>query len=155
MHYNSLKTHCPRRHEYTEENTYIRPKAGRRHCKTCIRISRSERTSLTRRFTRCEQCWGPLSKNRVKYCTDCAPEDGYRKWKQLLGKYGVDAQMWNAMYFEQDGSCLLCPEEATVLDHCHKTGKPRGLLCHPCNAALGHIEKDDWLFKAYTYLKEA
>lgn len=47
----------------------------------------------------------------------------------------------------QDGKCAICGVVASELkraidvDHCHKTGKIRGLICRRCNAALGWIEK--------------
>lgn len=34
-HHNAIKTHCPRNHEYTPENTYTEPKSRKRHCCTC------------------------------------------------------------------------------------------------------------------------
>lgn len=34
-HHNAVKTHCPQGHEYTPENTYIRPGTTHRHCRTC------------------------------------------------------------------------------------------------------------------------
>lgn len=45
---------------------------------------------------------------------------------------------------EQRGLCELCKEPAVSpsLDHCHKTGKCRGVLCRGCNAMLGHIENN-------------
>lgn len=36
---NAKKTHCPRGHEYTEENTYFAPPDGRRMCKPCARAA--------------------------------------------------------------------------------------------------------------------
>lgn len=40
---NAKKTHCPRGHEYTPENTYIQQPQGWRHCKTCYAIRRNLR----------------------------------------------------------------------------------------------------------------
>jgi hypothetical protein len=64
--------------------------------------------------------------------------------------------MWDAMYFEQDGKCLICKErEAVAIDHCHTTGKVRGLLCLGCNTFLGHIESEGRLAAALEYLEES
>jgi hypothetical protein len=69
--------------------------------------------------------------------------------------YGVDAQMFNAMYFEQDGKCLICEQqEAKVVDHCHKTGRVRGLLCPGCNGHLGWMETSGALQRAMNYVAE-
>ena len=40
------------------------------------------------------------------------------------------------------------------IDHCHMTGKIRGLLCGPCNTGLGVYEKKKDLFKRYLNEKE-
>lgn len=61
--------------------------------------------------------------------------------------------------------CELCGEIETVkpveIDHNHKTGKRRGLLCRPCNIRLAWYERGylrtlklEWLEQALTYLKE-
>lgn len=41
------RTHCPRSHEYTPENTYREPR-GYRHCRTCMREAMKERRDATR-----------------------------------------------------------------------------------------------------------
>lgn len=51
IHRNSQKTHCPQRHEYTEENTY-RYKDGRRACRTCIRNQGRENWKARRKRER-------------------------------------------------------------------------------------------------------
>lgn len=82
-------------------------------------------------------------------------------------KVGTTIEEYFRVYEEQGGRCRLCPKQGTlrglgsgakievlVIDHCHETGKFRGLLCHSCNLALGHF-KDDVavLEKAIAYLK--
>jgi hypothetical protein len=40
-----------------------------------------------------------------------------------------------------------------AVDHDHKTGAPRGLLCHTCNAGIGHLHDDpELILKAYYYV---
>lgn len=46
--HNAKKTHCPRGHEYTPENTYVQPK-GSRACRACLKISRRARAQRLRR----------------------------------------------------------------------------------------------------------
>jgi hypothetical protein len=112
----------------------------------------------------CKQCGGIMVATRKSYCQDCAPSDRKHKsgvrynthWANLIRLYGVDRQMWNAMYFDQDGTCLICSEnEAKVLDHNHETGRPRGLLCQPCNGFLGFVEAPGKLDAALKYLEES
>ena len=67
-------------------------------------------------------------------------------WK-LAGKSGIRIATYNEMLFSQDGRCAICgqPEtavqhgkiKALAVDHKHKTGQIRGLLCQRCNMLLG------------------
>lgn len=45
---NAAKTHCPRGHEYSEPNTYVRPSTGSRNCRACMRADRARRTRRAR-----------------------------------------------------------------------------------------------------------
>lgn len=64
---------------------------------------------------------------------------------------------WERIFKEQNGLCKICYLTiATDVDHCHKTGKVRGLLCNPCNLLLGKIEKRPWFISNMTqYLEKA
>lgn len=108
-------------------------------------------------FVECKQCgatYRPHSSKAVVYCLECSPN---RTAYDRLKMYGVDQVMWDAMYFEQDGSCAVClNREATVLDHDHETGALRGLLCQDCNKALGFMRDSvAALGRAITYLEES
>jgi hypothetical protein len=63
--------------------------------------------------------------------------------RALQNKYGVSLAEKAAMYEAQGGLCLICKEaDATELDHCHTSGEIRGLLCIPCNTAIGLLKDD-------------
>ena len=62
---------------------------------------------------------------------------------------GVTEAQYKAMYIEQAGRCGICRQrlyskryKAFAVDHCHSSGKIRGLLCTRCNTGLG-LFKDD------------
>ena len=70
--------------------------------------------------------------------------------KRLQNKYGITLREYNRMLKRQKGVCALCgqPEKAKTrdgkikalaVDHCHDTGKVRGLLCYKCNRSIGGI----------------
>jgi len=109
---------------------------------------------------KCEHCRCEYSHTAAsqKFCRDCVPGDDPKermKQRAAINLYGVDQQMWDAMYFEQDGKCLICEErEATCIDHCHETGRVRGLLCLGCNTLLGFIETPGRLEAALQYKSE-
>ena len=53
--------------------------------------------------------------------------------------------------------CVICGDSKTILvvDHDHKTGNIRGMLCNHCNRGIGHFRDDPLILKfAATYLKE-
>ena len=60
-----------------------------------------------------------------------------------------------AVYDASDGKCQICGTvEKLHLDHCHNTGKIRGLLCMRCNTAIGRMHDDpELLRKAIAYLE--
>ena len=71
--------------------------------------------------------------------------------------YGIDVEDYERMLFEQDGVCYICKEapskRALDIDHDHKTGKVRGLLCSNHNRALGLLGDDIiLLLRATEYL---
>lgn len=82
-------------------------------------------------------------------------------------RYGVTEAQYLRMFTAQDGRCKLCGrrEEARVeggkihslvIDHDHRTGKVRGLLCRWCNAGLGLFDDDPKrMRKAAAYLTRA
>lgn len=87
----------------------------------------------------------------------------YLDW-DLERKFGITRQELDAMSEAQDHKCKLCdqPETSKVrgkvrrlaIDHCHETGKIRGLLCTKCNNALGAFKDNPSLLeKAAEYLR--
>jgi hypothetical protein len=87
---------------------------------------------------------------RVSKCKRCL-SDAHRS-----RKYGLTPQQYDQMYDELQGECPLCQRwyAALAVDHCHKTGKVRGLLCLGCNRSLGYLEDRDWRKRAVKYLRE-
>lgn len=62
------------------------------------------------------------------------------------------------MLREQGGTCAICHGTETVgrlaVDHCHSTGRVRGLLCTNCNQAIGKLKDDSQLLRnAINYLE--
>lgn len=63
--------------------------------------------------------------------------------------YGITLDEYDEMLKSQDYKCVTCgkehndtEQEKLRVDHCHATGKVRGLLCHNCNISLGLIKED-------------
>ena len=82
--------------------------------------------------------------------------------RDLQKKYGITIGDYNAMFLSQEGSCKICKAHQTglkkklVVDHCHSTGKVRGLLCDKCNRGIGFLgDTTDMVYQAYIYLFES
>ncbi len=78
-----------------------------------------------------------------------------RQLKHRIAKFKLTLKDWADMYENQDGRCDICEKAETraihggvcelSIDHCHKTGKIRALLCHTCNEAIGRFKDDPHL----------
>jgi hypothetical protein len=114
------------------------------------------------------------------YWKESMPSKDKAKWQQawrernpdkvknmdLRKRFGITLDQYRQMSLEQDHKCALCiqPETAVdakgaerfmAVDHCHKTGKIRALLCASCNKALGGFKDDPALLrKAAEYIEK-
>jgi hypothetical protein len=90
-------------------------------------------------------------------------KDRLAKYRQarydLRRKFGMTAAEYEQMFNAQNGVCAICGEPPRKIrlhvDHDHKTGKVRGLLCFFCNSRLAHIEDIEWRSLAEKYLEAA
>ena len=88
-------------------------------------------------------------------CKDYNADFHYRK------KYGLSTAQVIQMHEERDYKCDICngnqpprkvgrtkyKSDTMAIDHCHKSGKIRGLLCHVCNTFLGAVKDDTRILK--------
>ena len=83
--------------------------------------------------------------------------------QRMIKKFGIDIDDYNLLLESQNYRCAICKSTETgrkdtkhfSIDHCHKTGKVRGLLCKSCNVMLGEAKDDsNILSKAINYLNE-
>jgi hypothetical protein len=97
--------------------------------------------------------------DKLSRCRDCVSESFLRYRYKILVK-----DFWN-LYENQKGACAICGtkfnlqigstwrSKTVVVDHCHKTGKVRGILCSLCNIGLGNFKDSAGLMKnAIQYL---
>ncbi len=73
----------------------------------------------------------------------------------LKRAYGITEAQRDEMVASQQGVCTICLKGPAVhVDHCHETGRVRGVLCFNCNAALGQLGDDpDTFNRAIAYLE--
>lgn len=133
-----------------------------RWCKTCcIEYGRTHYEENKERYNE-------LSK---KYIEENAEEvaEYKRQWHSQVGRnrhllkyYDITTQQYENLLEDQGGGCAICgktPEEEgrfLAVDHSHKTGKIRGLLCIFCNKfVISRHEESSLLYKAAEYLENA
>ena len=94
-------------------------------------------------LTQCKFC--VLEKNRMAHAK---PKNKQKIWENKLQyRYGITKQDYENLFTKQKGCCAICNTDNPSakskkhkyfsVDHCHQTGKIRGLLCATCNSASG------------------
>jgi hypothetical protein len=127
-------------------------------------LDKSKKTGLS---SYCKIC--VVEKRRLNYCQNKDRDRQYfkKQYKKdptkakgyALKMYGLTLDQFNEMKVQQKYMCKICGEHENNLarklfvDHCHATGKVRGLLCQSCNTMIGNA-KDSVLVlqSAITYL---
>ena len=107
------------------------------------------------------------AKGGVSMRSKCRPCNEHIKWKSFIQRtYSITAEEYYEMLASQNNQCAICDSEEVnnsrissgklFIDHCHDTGKVRGLLCSKCNHAIGLLNDDvDLLRKAIDYLNKS
>jgi hypothetical protein len=134
------------------------------YCGDCARAySRGRYAEQGMRITPiCSMCGierDPEDQTHQAYCPSCL-----YSWR-IKGKYGITPDEYVAMLEQQGGGCSICGvrqsqlwretwRQPLVIDHCHGSGKVRGLLCDHCNRGLGQFRDDPALLhRAAEYLE--
>lgn len=115
------------------------------YCKGCNKVQRAKwlKKNLQKNKDR-RKYLRTLDKTRVKN-------------SELKSHYGITLDDYNNLIKIQDNKCKICDKyiEKLCIDHCHTTGKVRGLLCKYCNSGLGFFKDSlQSLKSAIQYLEE-
>ncbi len=131
------------------------------HCNSEFRVSSSKQ-----RFC------SSICRGRAYYKANAETEkkriEAYKLKNPLIAKgiklkryYNMTVETYYKMLADQNGVCKICNKTCSTgrelcVDHCHKTGKIRGLLCGKCNTGLGSFNDDkDKMLVAIKYLEDA
>lgn len=136
---------------------------SKKQCFTCKEVLESSFFHKDRRRKdglrgMCKSCARKCSSDHYKSNSD-------HRWRRHIRyKYGITAVQYYMMLDQQAGQCKICkgarPGERgrtsrMDIDHCHSTGKVRGLLCPRCNKAIGLLgDNTDFLTAAIKYLSQ-
>jgi len=122
------------------------------------------------RTTHCRKClskqscaWAKANKERANAIgrKTRAKHPKTRQNAKFKARYGISLDQFNEMSRQQEHKCSICAKHGSenkngklFVDHCHKTGKIRGLLCDRCNKSLGLMEDNvDLLRSSIGYLE--
>tara|TARA_E500000331_G_C16731395_1_gene486828 strand:- start:41 stop:475 length:435 start_codon:yes stop_codon:yes gene_type:complete len=139
-------------------------------CKNCgIEKDLDKFKTVYRRYKRKRDGGTSVYENKRNWCRKCEHErlkvwrkDNPTKMKEhsLRKKYGINMNEYGQLLKEQNYECAICKslepkgKGAFHVDHCHETGRVRGLLCHNCNAGIGFLQDNPTILsKAIDYLK--
>lgn len=97
--------------------------------------------------------------NRKSRAKLIALDKDYQR-KLNLKRYGLTIEQYDQILKEQGGGCAICRAKENgvgrllYVDHCHGSGRVRGILCHNCNSGIGHFKDDPALMlKAIQYIE--
>lgn len=113
------------------------PSLSEKPCRACGEVKpmsdfHNEPRNRDRKASWCKECVAPGNRDRA-----------------IQRKYGITSADYDAMAAAQGGNCACCGESAKlVIDHCHKSGKVRALLCDRCNRLLGVADDQPDLLRA-------
>lgn len=139
-------------------------------------MSKNRGLSLQYKSKPCGQCGvtgkyyakGKCNSCYTKHRLDIDPEAKARykrngRSKNLQTNYGITLEDYDRMYESQGGRCAICEDTDLgstkfghfAVDHDHRTGQVRGLLCSNCNLGLGHFHDDPTkVVAALVYLRK-
>lgn len=100
---------------------------------------------------------GEIREKQRAYAAGRGPENKRRNRVYNLSRYGLTSETYRDHLVGQAGRCLIClrvPKRDMAIDHDHKTGVFRGLLCQQCNTAIGLLGEDRARFqRAAAYVR--
>lgn len=157
------------RNEYSANGIFMKK------CSKCKKIKQTQEFNPDKRskdgcYSSCRICKNKECATYRKNNPDKIKTSG-KKWRDknptwfrendLKNEYGMSLNEYNQMFNNQNGCCAICKKHQSnfkkvlAVDHSHKTGKVRKLLCHKCNNAIGlFLDNSQICYNAGDYLRE-
>lgn len=156
-----IETTCKNCKQYGKYNIVLNS-GSLRTCRKCGKKATSvdgldlfvkSSSSAFGRFNLCKECHTSSDSNRYHN----------NSLEKRVKKFGISVDEYNSMIAKQNNSCAICKKHKDVfegrgknfhIDHCHTSGKVRGLLCSHCNTGLGQFKDNiQSLENAIQYLR--
>lgn len=147
--------------KYDKQIAFQKKYPGQKQCIKCENIKDIERFNIHKTATDgrrnickvCQNIYAQIKRQK---------DDGRSRNYSLQRDHGISHEEYLQMLESQGGRCMICNTDKPhrslyfkhfAIDHCHKSGKIRALLCNSCNTGIGHFNDDsDLLKKAINYL---
>jgi hypothetical protein len=142
-----------------------------RKCRKLLNLSEfRKRNDSPSHASRCKECaredcklWRQRNPHKQKNSTvnwQISNPDKYKtlRFNSDLKRYGLTIKSYKVLVDKQAGVCAICGESETTfarlsVDHCHISGRIRGLLCNNCNRGIGLLKDSATiLLRAHEYL---
>lgn len=144
---------------------------GHKKCTRCHESKKLEEFSLrglkypNKRVARCKTCLASITRDNYRKHYHLIEKQKYldnpikAREDHIKRKYGISPEEYNKLAEFQQYRCAVCHQPETKInkktgklhslsiDHCHTTGKVRGLLCDNCNRAEGFLKSDPELIR--------
>lgn len=115
-------------------------------CKSCENLAAKDRYHAKYKHDEQRPKTHYLNKIKAKY--KLTEEEYFKLWEETKGKCFICGSVLFSAFDKQDDAVR------SVVDHCHETGKVRGIICHKCNGGLGQFNDDlSTLKRAVDYLE--
>lgn len=142
-------------HPHPERATRLELQKRCSKCKSLVPITGFNKDRATRDglASECRSC--NVKRHRERYKKE-SQKPGFSRRGDLSNRYRMTTKQYDRMFTEQGGVCAVCKQSETrrrpwskngeiqplAVDHDHKTGEVRSLLCATCNSALGFMGED-------------
>lgn len=156
----------PRHNTWANQHTVDRSRTDDKRCNRCkrtkpIRLFAKDASRGDGHQTYCKNCRNKTQNWWRQHHQARWALSQRRKWLKKL--YGITPEQFDALWRKQRRRCAICRAKVTDknkrafdVDHNHKTGKVRGILCSRCNRGLGaFLDSPRLLNKAVQYLNAA
>jgi hypothetical protein len=156
------KNFCKYNHDLsvTRIERFVKGKK-RYECIECVKNQRSKR----KKSSPYHDYYESHLRSKRKYYRS---EKGIKQARKsnLKSCFGMSLEEYDLILISQNNVCAICEKKESAkwkdgrilnlsVDHCHKTGKIRGLLCQKCNRGIGYLDDDITIVnKALIYLKK-
>lgn len=135
-------------------------------CITCFNKTKFKKEKEKLLEKQCIECKNILSISEFSFTGSGYFRSKCIQCSNLLHSFKINRNDYNDLLISQNHKCKICnsneiaktirgKQRNLAVDHCHSTGKIRGLLCTNCNSALGSFfDKKELLLRAINYLEE-